>query len=66
MCLQAKDAVHLTLNPKEKAARKKLQVIVLGNSLLQRQRQPDLPTREVCCLLGAWIQHVVEGLSKFV
>ena len=47
---------------------KKLWVIALGDSPLRGREvlacQSDPSSREVCCLLGPWIQDIVETLSR--
>lgn len=50
--------------------RKKKWVIVGGNSLLRGIEGPvywaDLPHREVCCLLGAWLKDITRKLPSLV
>ena len=52
------------------AARKKRRVIAVGDSALKGTEapicQPDLVSREVCCLQGARIRGVAEGLPGLV
>ncbi|XP_065541888.1 uncharacterized protein LOC136017503 [Lathamus discolor] len=52
------------------AARKKQQVVVVGDSTLQGTEalicRPDPASREVCCLPGAWIRDVAERLPALV
>ena len=38
----------------------------MGDSLLLGVEAPDLLSRRVCCLPGAWIRHVMEKLPKLV
>lgn len=58
------------LDPRHAGHWKKRQVIAVGDSLLQRQRhlicQPSHLSREVCCLPGAQIRHVMERLPRLV
>ena len=62
MCLEGKDPKPCT------ATRRKQRVILMGESLLQGTEaplcQPGLSCREVCCLPGAQVWDVVEGLLK--